>query len=413
MVIGRRCILAGVILAGGCFTDAEAESTVGDGTGGSGSSGSPSSSTMPDGSTSTTSSDVSSGVTSTSSSASASESSSADTSGGDATSFVHEIAIALSPDLVEPIVALPLLLRLRPSSIDYAAAGDGSDLRFFAMNGIDPIDFEIEFWNPGGESIVWIRHDDAEPSDATIIMRYGDPGLLNVPNDPRRVWERYEAVWHMTPPMKDRLLDSASAPAHASPGEGPPPMFGPANIGPGLVNTDGSQSFRATNNKLAFSATFTLMAWVNVRGNGPIDDPPTNRAPLSSVSPFVWELIAANHTDQRAGLGVFSSGAGAGVASDVPLEVGSWHHLCGVFNASDMSFYVDGTRTGFGGSLVSSVDGGMGEVQISGREFEGDLDEVRVSSAVLSAERIQLEFASMNDPDLLTVGPKMPYVPDP
>lgn len=415
-VIERRCFVAGAILVGGCFTDASANSNTSgaDETGTSASAGGEASS---EGSASVTSSDSSTASSPmTTSTTSADSSSGSETSGGASLGFEHELTVTLPEDLSDPVVGLPLLLRLRPSTIDYDATGrGGNDLRFFSANGVDPLDFEIEWWSPGGESVVWIRYDAAEPSEPgdTLIMRYGDPALAEVPFDPTRVWERYESVWHLTPPMDERLRDSASAPAHAAKNGDEMPLFGDARIGPGLRNTDGGTFFRANAEKLVVGSSFTVMAWINVRDNTQLTEPPTNRAPVAAVSPFAWELIAANFSNQRGGLGVETGAAGgvSGAATIVPLPVTQWVHLVGLFDGGRVEVYLDGILEGQGQADGVAVSDASGVVDIGGRAFDGDLDEVRISAAPLTDERIRLEWASMEGDGLISVGPKEPHIP--
>lgn len=91
----------------------------------------------------------------------------------------------------------PVLVRLSPESISgfqYSdLQGDGSDMVFTDENG-NNLSYEIETWNPGGETLVWVKVP--EFTSATVInLQYGSsPNTGNVPTD---VWSDYVGVWHM------------------------------------------------------------------------------------------------------------------------------------------------------------------------------------------------------------------------
>jgi hypothetical protein len=83
---------------------------------------------------------------------------------------------------------------------------------------------------------------------------------------------------------------------------------------------------------------------------------------------------------------------------DAPLELGSWHHLAGVFDGSEVRTYVDGVlvakAAGEGARKVrrtplligAEVDGLGGAVE----PFSGAVDEVRISSvARYAGERFE------------------------
>jgi hypothetical protein len=97
-----------------------------------------------------------------------------------------------------------VLVALDASKIDYAAIADPTtDLRFeYAKDGTtahvgDPVPFEIEKWDPTGESIVWIRVPEilAHSTDTAVLMHYGrDAGGLASAS---ATWMSWELVNHM------------------------------------------------------------------------------------------------------------------------------------------------------------------------------------------------------------------------
>ena len=92
-----------------------------------------------------------------------------------------------------------MLIVLNSSNIDYTQTkNDGSDLRFFAADGT-PLAYEIEQWNEGGDSSVWVRVPQITGSSNSdsIWMYYGnnaaEPGETS-----GGVWDsNFVGVWHL------------------------------------------------------------------------------------------------------------------------------------------------------------------------------------------------------------------------
>jgi hypothetical protein len=106
------------------------------------------------------------------------------------------------PELKEPLTDFQVLVKLEPGTIDAAAAkSDGTDLRFVGADNM-PLDHEIEAWNPGGTSWIWLRLPRLGPGATTLSLYYGNPGAPAVPAT--GVWpEPYAGVWHLGGSGKD------------------------------------------------------------------------------------------------------------------------------------------------------------------------------------------------------------------
>ncbi len=86
----------------------------------------------------------------------------------------------------------PVLLKLTG-----IPAGTKQDtLKFYTMSGL-AIPYEIESWNPGGVTAVWVRLEELPAKDAVNLWAYygGKPAQ----NDPTQVWnDNYELVEHFS-----------------------------------------------------------------------------------------------------------------------------------------------------------------------------------------------------------------------
>jgi len=94
----------------------------------------------------------------------------------------------------------PVLVRISEARIegfDYDdCASDGSDISFAAdSEGLNVLSFEIDTWNPEGESLVWVKLPTLTGKETKFYFRWNDADPA--PNDPTAVWPNYMAVWHM------------------------------------------------------------------------------------------------------------------------------------------------------------------------------------------------------------------------
>jgi len=136
--------------------------------------------------------------------------------------FIVVDGSAISPDAgpVETFSGFPALVRLNGSRIDYARA-TGRDIRFYGSEGT-PMSYEIERWDPEGESVAWVRLDNitAGSSQQYFWMYYGDP-VADSAATPSAVWAPdYVAVFHMAETAPGSVLDSTMFDTDGEPAEG-------------------------------------------------------------------------------------------------------------------------------------------------------------------------------------------------
>lgn len=95
----------------------------------------------------------------------------------------------------------PVLIKLTPARVDYSKVKSaGEDLRFLTSGEDTVLDYEIESYVSGGDSIVWARVPVIPPNGqpAKIWMYYGNSSASDAQNK-TGVWiNGYEAVYHLS-----------------------------------------------------------------------------------------------------------------------------------------------------------------------------------------------------------------------
>ena len=323
------------------------------------------------------------------------------------------LSIALPPGS-DSLADFPVLVRLDPARIDYAATSPGgADLRFVADDHVTLLAHEIERWQPGGESLVWVEAPALAPAPSTVWMYYG--GAPAAPAlDPAETWSNgFVAVWHLGADLLD-----ASGGAHDGSATG---TVAPATgkIGEGR-QLDGTEDYVDVGASAAFDALFasggTLSAFFLADTPG---DNGRGRILDRTLDSSIGSGWAMGMTDALVpgsfGFGyAFSNQFGLWTTPADSVTLGAWHHAAASFTEGDAApvLYLDGAATGV---VVDSAPSGVPAVASSiaprlggrcnglDRDFAGRLDEVRVASAVRSPTWSAAEVLAAED-QLVQIG---------
>ena len=104
----------------------------------------------------------------------------------------------------------------------------------------------------------------------------------------------------------------------------------------------------------------------------------------------------------------YDQGSGGRVPRST-IEDGTWHHLAGVYDGSQVRFYVDGVQQGVTGSLTGQIKTlavplGIGLRAAGDLPFSGLIDEVRVWNTARTAQEIAANYQielNGNEPNLV------------
>lgn len=311
--------------------------------------------------------------------------------------------------LTENLVAFPVLVTLDSGRIDYAATQDaGEDIRFVDADGVTELGYEIELWNESGTSYVWVKvpQIDAGMETDHIWMYYGNPSSADNQNAPS-VWSSdYLMVHH----LGENLRSNGSYDDHqdsTSYGRGIE-----AHMEDSHMNTTGmiglADGFDGVNDYLESNGdemndcddigTLELLMKTN-----------DNTSTLSVFNTFenrdraIWTESGQYHGAMAEG--AFSSREVSGGAVDY-----DWHHV--VFSwdiyGGDLFLYVDGNLVDSDSGLSTTTTSRASPTRYGNDEilkpdwpwrddFDGKMDELRVSSIVRSADWNKAQFMSMSD----------------
>jgi glucose/arabinose dehydrogenase len=306
----------------------------------------------------------------------------------------HRLPITLSGTLpAGELLDVPVLVSLDASRIAYAdVLPNGADLRFVDETE-NLLSHEIESWNPGGTSVIWLKLPRVESASAgkRIHLYYGNPNASDA-QAPAAVWSNgYAAVWHLGSTLSD-----SSGNGNTGTVLGAVPTTG--RLG-GAYQFDGVSAHldMGAGSSLALSSAASIEAWVRVA------DPAEDNYGRIVCKKTTWDATSGYDLEYNPGLNYFSSlGSGADYlrAGSVDLDT-NWHYLASSASGTTGRLYVDGLDRTTDGTLTRIVSSAqplhIGRRSGGGDYFRGAIDEVRISSVARPAAWIALQNTSMRD----------------
>ena len=301
----------------------------------------------------------------------------------------------------EPLAGFPVLVKLREGlggGFRYTdMRADGSDMAFALEDGT-PLPYDVDTWNPNGDSFVWVRIPSLV-SGLIFKLHYGGSPRTS---SAQSVWSGYTGVWHM-----NETADGTAAISDS----GANGIFGTGGDNSSATEDGvfgGARGTRTTGNKKPIFSTpydsvldvgtvFTISGWFR---------------PASATPDWAY-LFSRKSADSSVGWGLQFRGTtptfyfdnattGAGSYS---FTAGEWSKFDAIYNMSNVYFYVNGQLKGSGRNTTHEyADHGTLGLQVGGLSngygtFNGDMDEVRYSAGAKSAAWIAAEYATMHSPE--------------
>jgi hypothetical protein len=316
-------------------------------------------------------------------------------------------------DQSENLLYFPLLLHLTPSIVNYSDfTFSGLDIRFVDNEEEGYLPYEIDTWNPSGDSYIWVRVPEiwGNSSNDYIYMYYGDPAASADTQDPDTLWEGYFMVYHFNEAATTISDSSPWAYDGASKTSGAVDIA--AELQPGKIGNAIRTERAATGTKRYVRTSFdlwmaiwTIEAWVKA------DNAPQNSAGYTNgVMKFhtIYNITWDHSGTSAATLQVKdakSTPAWKEISFGSGLTGGQWYYLSGVFDPEwppRLEAYVNGELVDSTGTLSGVLEDPSDPFLCLGTEsnenfsLDALIDEVRITTRGRSPEYIRAQYLNMN-----------------
>lgn len=308
----------------------------------------------------------------------------------------------------ETLRDFPVLVQLGTniSGFSYSQlAPDGGDLRFTDASGTREIPHEIDEWNPGGTSTVWVQVPQLSATNF-IRMYWGNPAETTplAWSTNGGVWlpaafenlPGYQVVYHLKEaafPFVDSTLQHPAT-------NGVAPVPAPGVVGT-AANFGGVSWLDVGTNDLG--DMFTFSTWVNITvGTTDIQALWANHHGGFGTDGVALFVDSYQTADQVIDL---SSGNGtAGNESKSPVGTvpfGSWHLITASVNRTNgtAQYYLDGNQVGSTTAVVKNFqttnDLNLGEFTDGYAMAHALIDEARIQSGVNSPDWVWASWATV------------------
>ncbi|OFZ30088.1 MAG: hypothetical protein A2622_09545 [Bdellovibrionales bacterium RIFCSPHIGHO2_01_FULL_40_29] len=303
-----------------------------------------------------------------------------------------------------------VLIKLDSSKINYSAMkSDGTDLRILNTDDLTELSYEIEKWNPVGESYVWVRIPliSASSQSDFIYLYFGNLSAGDIQNK-NDVWIQYNSVWHLNEDLSmpaAQILDSSSSNRHGTLQNAPTSSYGV--IGSGINLNGDSDSFDVGNLAPVLGTTTTMSFWMKTSQIG------NNTNWLAPGITGVEQAGGANDIFfgwiNGGGYLGMTVGNSAGALSNFIVNNNAWRHITVSRHSTTgiCSFYVNGVLNGSsncGAGDVTTAFSQIGIIADTGgtpTEFDGELDEIRIFNTVKTDAEIKADYKFQNQSHII------------
>lgn len=281
-----------------------------------------------------------------------------------------------------------------------AASGSG-EFVFTSSNGTTVLPHEIETYTATtGQFIGWVNVTTlSATADTTLYLYYGGPSSGATNQNKTGTWDaNYNGVWHMSDGTTLSGLDSTGV--HNG------TLTNTPTAGAGKI--DGAGSFVTASHQYIDLGTdmnptaFTYSAWVNGTSF-----PNTYNAPLGrNETNAVYSDI---YVKSNGKLAMFVKTTGGGPTYDGTgtntLSTGTWYYVVFTYDSTNgvIGYFnggVDGTAAANGAPDTTATTTSIGrDGSNANHDWNGLVDEARVSSIVRSADWIATEYNNQSFPN--------------
>ena len=333
-------------------------------------------------------------------------------------SYRKEITISHSK-VAGNLVNFPVLIDITDVDLRDDAQDSGDDIVFTDYSG-NKLAHEIELFNGGsGELVCWVNVTSLSSTEDTILyMYYGNSSAVNQ-EDPAGVWDDgFVMVQHLEE-TSGTTVDSTIYGNNGTELISPDSNMDATGVIDGAIDFDGTDDYVSFGQPSSLDFTpnvneFTISLWLKTTD--------TSAAIISKA--YSSERQYYLYTTSASGLQAYIGGTK--IVTSQSVDDGVWHYIVGV-NYDDLGtlkfrFYIDGNADPTiipSGSTTNEMD-----VLLAARRnndntdyssnFDGIIDEVRISNNVRTSDWIDTEYNNQLNPSLFfSVGNEEIYgIPD-
>jgi hypothetical protein len=323
--------------------------------------------------------------------------------------LVHLNTTASGAGVSGDVLDFPLLVRLNGSNFDFSLAADsGRDLRFAKTDGtVLPRQIE-RFTKQDNAAELWVKVDTVHGNDSSqaMVMSWGNQAASIVSDGPAvfGAANGFAAVWH--------LSEAGNAAANDATGNGHDGVNYGASDTTGIIGN--CKAFHGNDSVmiaglLGMPRTVTLSAWARTFATD------TGSYEILSIGGYIFVRMDINQIFSASGLFHIQNDNSAFITW---LIIGAqfspkseWHYLTYSIDSTGQthSISVDGAAPIVNAATDSVCFSGLRDNTCIGAyaigdnqyKFIGNIDEVRVSSVVRSADWNKLCYMNQKEPDAL------------
>ena len=298
----------------------------------------------------------------------------------------------------ENLANFPVAVFLSSSNIDYSKTKDaGEDIRFTDSNGTTLLYYEIEKWNESGTSVVWVSVPQINSGSTTdfIYVYYNNTSATDA-QSPVDVWDdNFKGVWHLGETSGTRN-DSTQYNNDMSDNNTVTSATG--KMGTAAHFNDAASEYLSIASAVVSIVPSTLSAWHkkdDTNAGSALMSIHDSTSGLSYIDLEDWSDEITYVTTKS------NSGTYAEIGTTTTSTLNQWNYATGIsYSTSSRAVFVNAGNEGTNTTSITptSVDTTfIGAHEGPSIFFSGDIDEVRISDIVRSADWIEAEYISGND----------------
>jgi hypothetical protein len=287
-----------------------------------------------------------------------------------------------------------LYVPLDATSVDYSIVTDPTtELRFHDEAANADLQFEVDHWNPAGESGVWVKVSSLPPGMLSSTLMYFGPSANGI-SKPAQVWGGYDLVQHMEPGFANSVGINYQ-------GSGLGVTTAAGQLGNAVTfagSGDEQVDFAAASQLFDGWSAFTLEFWIypDYAAAGDVTSEPLFMG--KGVSLNAGRMIDASGQPQvQVDLEFTGNNA---ITMPVPVTLRQWNYVVYTFDGQRVKTYVSGAQVDMqnvsGGSQTEPADTEDFFLGDPANPFKGQLDELRIEQGgARSADWFALQYAAM------------------